>query len=59
MAHAMGSLDPSTLSKLEEAESLLVDRSENDKGLLIQVVIEHGLLTEDQSRNMVSISCRS
>ena len=55
MAYALGSLDPSICSKLEEAESLLLDRSETDKGLLSQVLIEHGLLTEDEWKNKVSI----
>ena len=55
MAYALGSLNPTICSKLEEAESLLVDRSETDKGLLGQVLIEHGLLTEDEWRSMVSI----
>ena len=56
MAHALGSLNPSTCSKLEEAESLLVDRSETDKDLLSHVLIKHGLLTEDQWTNMVKMS---
>ena len=55
MAYAVGSLNPTMCSKLEEAESLLVDRSETDKGLLSQSMIEHGLLTEDEWRSMVSI----
>ena len=55
MAYALGSLDPSICGKLEEAESLLVDRSETDKGLLSQVLIEHGLLTEDEWKIKVSI----
>ena len=55
MAYALGSLDPSACSNLEEAESLLLDRSETDKGLLSQVLIEHGLLTEDEWKNKVSI----
>ena len=38
---------------LEEAESLLVDRSDLD--MLCQVLIEHGLFTEKEWRNMVSI----
>ena len=56
MGNALGNLNPSTCSKLEEAESLLVDRSETDKGLLSQVLKEHGLLTEDEWTNMVNIS---
>ena len=48
MAYAVGSLNPTICSKLEEAESLLVDRSETDKGLLSQILNEHGLLTEDE-----------
>ena len=59
MAYALGSLDPSACIKLEEAEYLLVDKSETDKGLLSQILIEHGLLTEDKWTNMVNISCRS
>ena len=55
MAYALGSLNPTICSKLEEAESLLVDRPETDKDLLGQVLIEHGHLTEDEWRSMVSI----
>ena len=52
MAYALGSLGLSTCAMLEEAESLLVDRSDLD--MLSQVLIEHGLFTEKE-RNMVSI----
>ena len=55
MAYALGSLNPSTCSKQEEAETLLLDRSETDKSLLCQVLIEQGLLTEDEWKNVVNI----
>ena len=58
MAYALGSLDPSACIKLEEAESLLVDKSETYIYLLSQVLIKHGHLTEDEWTNMVNISCR-
>ena len=56
MAYALGSLNPTICSKLEEAESLLVDISETDIGLISQVLINHRLLTEDEWRNMVNTS---
>ena len=56
MGNVLGSLYPSTCSRLEEAESLLGDRSKTDKDQLSQVLMEHGLLTEDEWRNMVNIS---
>ena len=56
MAYALGSLNKLTCSKLEEAESLLVNISETDKSVLSQVLIEHGLLTADEWTNVVNIS---
>ena len=58
MAYALGSLNPSTCSKLEEAESLLVGRSETYKGILSQSMIKHGLLTAEEWRSMVSVSSK-
>ena len=58
MAHALGSLDPSTCTHLEEAESLLVEMA--DTRVLSQVLIECGLLIEEdwKDMNMVSVVFR-
>ena len=54
MAHALGSLDPSTCTHLEEAESLLVDSA--DPQVLSQVLIECGLLIEEDWKDMNMVS---
>ena len=51
MAPALGSLDPSICARLEEAESLLVDQE--DPHILRQVLLEEGLITQDDLIKMV------
>ena len=51
MAYALGSLNPSICARLEEAESLLADRT--DTHVLSQVLLEEGLITQDNLNKLV------
>ena len=54
MAYALGSLDPSVCTHLEEAEPLLEQIA--DLKILSQILIEHELLTEDDWKYMNTVS---
>ena len=51
MAHALGSLNPTTSARLEECKAILINKA--DPEILSQVLLEMGLMTLQEWGQMV------